>query len=290
MRFIIITGMSGAGKSHAANYMEDLGYYCIDNLPPILIPQFVELCRQAQGDISKIALVIDIRGGMFFNDLFTSLKDLDEQEYPYEILFLDASDDTLIKRFKETRRTHPLAINSSIYDGINKEREKLQKLKEMATNIIDTTKMTPGELKEELRKIYLEGKPTDNLMIHITSFGFKHGIPLDADLVFDVRFLPNPYYIEELKDLTGKDVEVRDYVMKSPVSIKFSEKLIDLIDFLIPHYVKEGKNQLVIAIGCTGGKHRSVTIAHVLEQRLRQKNYRVILNDKDHMFWERTKD
>jgi len=290
MRFIIITGMSGAGKSHAANYMEDLGYYCIDNLPPILIPQFVELCRQAQGDISKIALVIDIRGGMFFNDLFTSLKDLDEQEYPYEILFLDASDDTLIKRFKETRRTHPLAINSSIYDGINKEREKLQKLKEMATNIIDTTKMTPGELKEELRKIYLEGKPTDNLMIHITSFGFKHGIPLDADLVFDVRFLPNPYYIEELKDLTGKDVEVRDYVMKSPVSIKFSEKLIDLIDFLIPHYVKEGKNQLVIAIGCTGGKHRSVTIAHILEQRLRQKNYRVILNDRDHMFWERTKD
>ena len=290
MRFIIITGMSGAGKSHAANYMEDLGYYCIDNLPPILIPQFVELCRQAQGDISKIALVIDIRGGVFFNDLFTSLKDLDEQEYPYEILFLDASDDTLIKRFKETRRTHPLAINSSIYDGINKEREKLQKLKEMATNIIDTTKMTPGELKEELRKIYLEGKPTDNLMIHITSFGFKHGIPLDADLVFDVRFLPNPYYIEELKDLTGKDVEVRDYVMKSPVSIKFSEKLIDLIDFLIPHYVKEGKNQLVIAIGCTGGKHRSVTIAHILEQRLRQKNYRVILNDRDHMFWERTKD
>lgn len=290
MKFVIITGMSGAGKSQAVDCMEDLGYYCIDNLPPILIPQFVQLCRQAQGDISKIALVIDIRGGMFFNDLFTSLKDLDEQEYPYEILFLDASDATLIKRFKETRRTHPLAINSSIYEGISKERERLEELKNMATNIIDTTKMTSGQLKEELRNIYLEGKPTDNLMIHITSFGFKHGIPLDADLVFDVRFLPNPYYIDELRDLTGKNVEVRDYVMESPISVEFSKKLIDLIDFLIPHYVKEGKNQLVIAIGCTGGKHRSVTIAHVVEKSLREKNYRVISSDRDQVFWERKKD
>jgi len=289
MKFVIITGMSGAGKSQAVKCMEDLGFYCIDNLPPILIPKFVELCRQVQGDISKIALVIDIRGGMFFDDLFTSLKDLDGLEYPYEILFLDASDATLIKRFKETRRVHPLSINSSISDGINKEREKLQKLKFMATNIIDTTKMTPGQLKEELRNIYLEGNPTDNLMIHISSFGFKHGIPLDADLVFDVRFLPNPYYVEELKDLTGEDIVVRNYVMKSPISVEFSKKLLDMINFLIPHYVKEGKNQLVIAIGCTGGKHRSVTLAHVLYHSLKEKEYRVILSHRDDTFWERTK-
>lgn len=223
MKFVIITGMSGAGKSQAVKCMEDLGFYCIDNLPPILIPKFVELCRQAQGDISKIALVIDIRGGMFFNDLFASLKDLNNLDYPYEILFLDASDATLIKRFKETRRIHPLSINSSIGEGINKERKKLEELKGMATNIIDTTKMTPGQLKEELRNIYLEGNPIDNLMIHISSFGFKHGIPLDADLVFDVRFLPNPYYIEELRDLTGRDIQVRDYVMNSPISVEFSK-------------------------------------------------------------------
>ena len=289
MKFVIITGMSGAGKSQAVKCMEDLGFYCIDNLPPILIPKFVELCRQVQGDISKIALVIDIRGGMFFDDLFTSLKDLDDLEYPYEILFLDASDATLIKRFKETRRVHPLSINSSISDGINKEREKLHRLKFVATNIIDTTKMTPGQLKEELRNIYLEGNPTDNLMIHISSFGFKHGIPLDADLVFDVRFLPNPYYIEELKDLTGEDMKVRDYVMKSPISVEFCKKLLDMINFLIPHYVKEGKNQLVIAIGCTGGKHRSVTLAHVLYHSLKEKEYRVILSHRDDTFWERTK-
>lgn len=290
MKFVIITGMSGAGKSQAVKCMEDLGFYCIDNLPPILIPKFVELCRQAQGDISKIALVIDIRGGMFFNDLFASLKDLNNLDYPYEILFLDASDATLIKRFKETRRIHPLSINSSIGEGINKERKKLEELKGMATNIIDTTKMTPGQLKEELRNIYLEGNPIDNLMIHISSFGFKHGIPLDADLVFDVRFLPNPYYIEELRDLTGRDIQVRDYVMNSPISVEFSKKLFDLVDFLIPHYVKEGKNQLVIAIGCTGGKHRSVTIAHVLYHSLKEKEYRVILNHRDDTLRERTKN
>ncbi|SNS89325.1 UPF0042 nucleotide-binding protein [Anaerovirgula multivorans] len=290
MKFLIITGMSGAGKSQAVKCMEDLGFYCLDNLPPVLISKFVELCRQSHGDIQKVGLVIDIRGGMFFDDLFASLDSITEFGYQYEILFLDASDGVLIKRFKETRRTHPLAPNGGIGDGIKEERQRLQKLKEMATNMIDTTKMTSGQLKEELRNIYFEGNKTNNLMIHITSFGFKHGIPLDSDLVFDVRFLPNPYYIEELRDFTGKDVKVRDFVMNSPISIEFSNKLYELVDFLIPHYIKEGKNQLVISIGCTGGRHRSVTIAYVLYHKLKEKGYRAILNHRDDTLGERKRD
>lgn len=290
MKFVIITGMSGAGKSQAVKCMEDLGFYCLDNLPPILISKFVELCRQSQGDIQKIALVIDIRGGMFFDDLFSSLESLEEFGYQYEILFLDASDDVLIKRFKETRRKHPLSGDGGIPEGIYEERQRLKRIKEMATNIIDTTKMTPGHLKEELRNIYFEGNKSDNLMIYITSFGFKYGIPLDSDLVFDVRFLPNPYYVEDLRDFTGKDLRVRDFVMNSPVSIEFTEKLFEMVDFLIPHYIKEGKNQLVISIGCTGGKHRSVTIAHVLYYKLKDKGYRVILNHRDEPLGERKRD
>ncbi|SDL11442.1 RNase adapter RapZ [Natronincola ferrireducens] len=290
MRFVIVTGMSGAGKSEGVKYMEDLGFYCVDNIPPTLIPKFIELCRQSQGDIDKVALVIDIRGGMFFDDLFASLEDLEELGYSYEIMFLDASNETLIKRFKETRRKHPLSVNSSIGEGIDKERDRLKKLKAMATNIIDTTRMTPGQLKEEIRNIYLEGNQTNNLIIYITSFGFKHGIPLDSDLVFDVRFLPNPYYVEELRDFTGKDIKVREYVMNSPISIEFSNKLFDLVDFLIPHYIKEGKNQLVISIGCTGGRHRSVTIAHVLYHKLKEKGYRSILTHRDDTLRERKRD
>lgn len=290
MKFLIITGMSGAGKSQAVKCMEDLGFYCLDNLPPVLISKFVELCRQSHGDIQKVGLVIDIRGGMFFDDLFASLDSITEFGYQYEILFLDASDEVLIKRFKETRRIHPLAPNGGIGDGIKGERQRLQKLKEMATNIIDTTKMTSGQLKEELRNLYFEGNKTNNLMIHITSFGFKHGIPLDSDLVFDVRFLPNPYYIEDLRDFTGRDVKVRDFVMNSPISIEFSNKLYELVDFLIPHYIKEGKNQLVISIGCTGGRHRSVTIAYILYHKLKEKGYRTILNHRDDTLGERKRD
>ncbi|MCC5912581.1 MAG: RNase adapter RapZ [Clostridiaceae bacterium] len=281
MKFTIITGMSGAGKSLAVKYMEDLGFYCIDNLPPVLIPKFVELCGQSQGDIDKVALVIDIRGGLFFDDLFVSLDNVNKIGYSYEIMFLDAHDEALIKRFKETRRKHPLSYDGSIRDGIDKEKERLKKLKAMATNIIDTTRLTPGQLKEELRNIYIDGNETNNLIIYISSFGFKYGIPLDADLVFDVRFLPNPYYIEELRDFTGNDIKVRDYVMNAPVSVEFSNKLFDMVDFLIPHYIKEGKNQLVLAIGCTGGKHRSVTIAYVLHEKLQEKGYRVILTHRD---------
>lgn len=284
MRFIIITGLSGAGKSQAVKYMEDFGFYCVDNLPPILIPKFAELCHQSQDSLDKVALVIDIRGGMFFDDLFSSLENLEALGYKYEILFLDASDSSLIKRFKETRRTHPLLVDGSIGEGIALEREKLRHLKERASNIIDTTNLIPFQLKDELKNIYVEGNHSDNLIISILSFGFKHGVPLDADLVFDVRFLPNPFYIEELKEFTGNDIKVRDYVMNSPISVEFSNKLNDMINFLIPQYVKEGKNQLVIAIGCTGGKHRSVTIAHVLHNYLKEKGHRVLLNHRDSSF------
>ncbi|HZK58227.1 MAG TPA: RNase adapter RapZ [Clostridia bacterium] len=281
MKFVIITGLSGAGKSQAIKYMEDFGFYCIDNLPPTLIPKFAELCHQSQGTLDRVALVIDIRGGMFFDDLSSSLENLEKLGYEYEILFLDASDATLIKRFKETRRTHPLMADGSINEGIALEREKLKHLKQRATNIIDTTNLIPSQLKDELENIYVEGNKSDNLIISIISFGFKHGIPLDADLVFDVRFLPNPFYVEELRDFTGNDVGVRDYVMNSPVSIEFSNKLNDMIGFLIPHYIKEGKNRLVIAIGCTGGRHRSITVAHILYNYLREKGYRVLINNRD---------
>ncbi|MDR5659375.1 RNase adapter RapZ [Serpentinicella sp. ANB-PHB4] len=281
MRFVIVTGMSGAGKSQAINCMEDFGFYCIDNLPPILIPKFAELCNQTQRGIEKVALVIDIRGGLFFNDLFESLNELEQQGLKYEILFLDASDEILLKRFKETRRSHPIGGTEGLKSGIKKERDQLHELKKRATNIIDTTKLTPGLLKEELRNIFLEGNEMNNLIISISSFGFKHGMPTDSDLVFDVRFLPNPFYIEELKEMTGNDKVIRDYVMESPISVEFSKKLIDMIDFLIPQYIKEGKNQLVISIGCTGGKHRSVTIAHVLYHWLKEKKHRVVLTHRD---------
>ncbi|MCG8538578.1 MAG: RNase adapter RapZ [Clostridia bacterium] len=280
MKFVIITGLSGAGKSQAMKCMEDLGFYCVDNLPPILIPKFAELCFTNRGEIQKIALVIDIRGGKFFDDLFGSLDELRNKGYKYEILFLEASDNTLIKRFKETRRVHPLSAEGRIIDGINAEREKLEDLKVRANKIIDTSNMIPSELKEEIKKIYIEGS-TKNIIISILSFGFKKGIALDADLVFDVRFLPNPHYIPELKEFTGNDKNVNDYVMKWPESIEFVKKLYDLIDFLIPYYEREGKFQLIIAIGCTGGKHRSVTVANILYNYLKKKGQRVNISHRD---------
>lgn len=280
MKFVIITGLSGAGKSQAVKCMEDLGFYCVDNLPPVLIPKFAELCFSNRGEIQKIALVIDIRGRTFFNDLFESLDELTGNGYKYEILFLDASDQTLIKRFKETRRIHPLSTEGRIIDGINAERERLEDLKLRANKIIDTSNMTPGQLKEEMKKVYIEGT-ANNIIISILSFGFKKGIPLDADLVFDVRFLPNPHYIPELKEFTGNDKSVSDYVMRWPESIEFVKKLNDLIDFLIPYYEREGKFQLVIAVGCTGGKHRSVTVANILYNYLKEKGQRVKVNHRD---------
>ena len=261
--------------------IEDLDYYCIDNLPPKLIQKFVDLCIQSQGKMDKVAIVVDIRGGIFFYDLIEELKDLNMGEYSYEILFLDASDQVLIKRFKETRRKHPLAPSSLVSEGIKEERNKLKTIKEMADNIIDTSGLKPKELKEEIVKVYRDKEKQGKMLINILSFGFKHGIPLEGDLIFDVRFLPNPFYIEHLRPQSGKDKEVKEYVLGFPETMEFINKLEDMIDFLIPFYIKEGKYQLVIGIGCTGGQHRSVTISNHLYESLKEKGHWVAINHRD---------
>lgn len=282
MRFIIVTGLSGAGKTQAIRSLEDLGYFCVDNLPPTLIPKFAEACYQTDGRIDKIALVIDIRGGKFFDDLFESLKHLKNEGYKYEILFLDASDEVLIKRFKESRRKHPLAPDGRILNGISLEKNKLREVKDRADTIIDTSKLATRELREEITKIYSEeGQIETQLIITVLSFGFKYGIPLDSDLVFDVRFLPNPYYIPELKKYSGNDEPVRDYVMGFQETREFVDKLEDMLKFLIPNYLKEGKRQLIVSIGCTGGRHRSVAIANSIFEKLKDSGYKINIDHRD---------
>jgi UPF0042 nucleotide-binding protein len=281
LKFIIITGLSGAGRTLALRVFEDHGYFCVDNLPPALIPTFAELCRQSRKRINKIALVIDIRGGGFFDTLFESLKTMRDSGYPYEILFLEASDETLIKRFKESRRRHPLAPEGRIIEGIFSERKKMAKLKDVADHIIDTSCKTPAQLKEEIVRRFIQTEKEEPLLINVVSFGFKQGIPLDADLVFDVRFLPNPYYVDELRQLSGQDPEVKNYVMKWPESRQFLEKLCDMVEFLIPYYIREGKSQLIIAIGCTGGRHRSIAIAGELAAHLKAHRHKVIVDHRD---------
>ncbi|AYF53622.1 RNase adapter RapZ [Clostridium botulinum C] len=282
MRFVIVTGLSGAGKSQAIRSLEDLGYFCVDNLPPTLMGKFAEACYQTDGKINKIALVIDIRGGEFFDDLFENLKYLKEQNYRYEILFLDASDKVLVKRYKESRRTHPLAPSGRIIQGIELERKRLNEVKYKANNIIDTSSMTQMQLREKIWRIYGDDEQIQNrLIIDVLSFGFKYGIPVDADLVFDVRFLPNPYYIPELKKFSGDDKEIQDYVLGFKETKEFINKLDDMLEFLIPNYIKEGKIQLVIAIGCTGGRHRSVTIANVIYDKLKEKGHKVSKEHRD---------
>jgi UPF0042 nucleotide-binding protein len=268
MRFVIVTGMSGAGKSTALKMLEDAGYFCVDNLPLPLIRKFAELTFKQSIDVNNIALGVDIRAGQALSELEHVLEDLVAGGFQYEILFLDASDSMLVKRYKETRRSHPLAGEGRVDQGIIEERNKLNFLKKQADYIIDTSQLLTRELKAELDKIFVKNEGYNNLFITILSFGFKYGIPSDADLVFDVRFLPNPYYIDELKPKTGNDKEVQDYVMGFEVANEFLNKLEDMIRFLIPNYITEGKNQLVIAIGCTGGKHRSVTLANKLCERL----------------------
>ena len=283
MKFIIVTGLSGTGKSEAMRSLEDMGFYCVDNLPPALIPKFAELCYQSNSTIDKVALGIDVRGRKFFKALHESLNVLRKDKYPFEILYLDCSDDILLKRYKMTRRNHPLAINRQIPEGIKIERTILEPLKEIADCIIDTSNMKPKDLKEEISKIYANGEVNNNLTISVVSFGFKHGIPSDSDLVFDVRFLPNPYYVEELRNKTGDDQEVRDYVMDSEISHQFYDKLLDMINFLVPQYIKEGKHHLVISIGCTGGRHRSVTICNLISDELMKQDYRVVKKHRDSM-------
>ncbi|MDW7652049.1 MAG: RNase adapter RapZ [Bacillota bacterium] len=281
IRFVIITGLSGAGKSQAIRSFEDLGYFCIDNLPPMLIPKFAELAAQSQGKINRIALVSDIRGGDFFTSLLEALEMLEGVGFDYEILFLEADDDVLIRRFKETRRRHPLASQGSILEGLKEEKRLLADIRSKADKIINTSALAPQQLKEEITSLYAPDSEQENILITLVAFGFKYGIPLDADLVFDVRFLPNPHYVEHLRPLTGNNQEVKDYVWKWTVTHKFFQKLIDLIQFLVPCYIKEGKPQLVVAIGCTGGKHRSVSIVNELEKMLNGKNYRVIKEYRD---------
>ena len=269
MRLVIVTGMSGAGKTSALKMLEDMGFYCVDNLPIPLVEKFAQLTLSNQGGIMDAALGIDIRSGDELSALNRIFDEWSRNRVPYEILFLDAGSETLIKRYKESRRAHPLAGEGRIDSGIEKERLKLAFLKEEADYIIDTSKLLTKELKAELEKIFMANESYKNLYITILSFGFKYGIPSDADLVFDVRFLPNPYYVDELRPKTGEDQEVRDYVMQNGTADIFLNKLYDMLEFLIPGYVLEGKNQLVIAIGCTGGKHRSVTIAKAVYERLK---------------------
>lgn len=281
MRFVIVTGLSGAGKTQTVRCLEDIGYYCMDNLPPALIPKFADICYQTGGKVDKIAIVVDIRGGRFFDDLFNSLKNLNEMGYKYEILFLDAEDEVIIKRFKESRRNHPLATNGRIINGIQEERKRLEEVKGKANYIIDTSNTTSRQLREELVKIIEDGGKFNSLIINVISFGFKYGIPIDADLVFDVRFLPNPYYIPELKKFSGNEDMIKHYVLGWNEAGKFLEKVNDLIEFLIPNYIKEGKSQLVIAIGCTGGRHRSVVIANEIYENLHRKSQTALISHRD---------
>lgn len=282
MRFVIVTGLSGAGKTQAVRSLEDLGYFCVDNLPPTLIPKFAEACYKTDGRINRIALVIDIRGGEFFDDLFESLNYIKDQNYKYEILFLEASDEVLVKRFKETRRNHPLSLGGRILNGIELERSRLREVKHVANNIINTSKFTNMELRQEITRIYGdEDQRETQLTITIVSFGFKYGIPLDSDLVFDVRFLPNPYYIPELRNFSGNDKLVYDYVLKFNQTKEFISKLDDMLEFLIPHYTKEGKRQLIVSIGCTGGRHRSVSIANSIYNLVEEKGHKVNIDHRD---------
>ena len=281
MRFIVITGISGAGKSLVANYLEDAGFYCIDNLPPLLIPKIAEICSQSYRKMNKIALVIDIRGGELLNDLFPALDALKKDGHTYEILFMEASDNVVIKRYKESRRSHPLDHEGSLKKAIAAERRVLEKIKDRANYVIDTSNLTPKQLKEAITGIIVNSEEFGGLIINIISFGFKYGIPIECDLVFDVRFIPNPYYIESMKKHTGKHEDVRNYVLGMPETKEFNEKLNALLDFLIPNYVKEGKSQLVIGIGCTGGRHRSVVIADELMKTLTEKKHRVVIEHRD---------
>ncbi|GGK01328.1 nucleotide-binding protein YvcJ [Lentibacillus kapialis] len=267
-KLVIITGMSGAGKTVAVQSFEDLGYYCVDNLPPALLPKFLELMKDSQNNIKNVALVMDLRGREFFDSLFDALDILGEENWLNEhILFLDAKDEELVTRYKETRRTHPLATEGLPLNGIHQERKILDELRGRAQRIIDTTDLKPRELREKILKAYTEDE-RDIFSVHMVSFGYKYGIPIDADLLFDVRFLPNPHYVSHMQPLTGLNSEVSSYVFKWSDTQKFNEKVLDLLQFMLPQYKREGKSQLVIGIGCTGGQHRSVAIAEYFAKQL----------------------
>lgn len=270
MRFVIVTGMSGAGKSTVMNTLEDFGYFCVDNLPVPMVRKFYELMRNSMGDIENVALGIDIRNGEALEEMEGILSFFNATKNKVEILYMEASDNVLIKRFKETRRLHPLFQQGRVEEGLKEERKRLKFLKSKADYIIETDNLLVRDLHAEIEKIFVDNKAYSNLFVNVVSFGFKHGIPVDSDLVFDVRFMPNPYYEEALRPKTGNDVEVQNYVMDSEASVEFVDKLTSMIKFLIPNYIAEGKNQLVIGIGCTGGHHRSVTVANKLFDDLKE--------------------
>ena len=283
MRLVIVTGLSGAGKSTALKVLEDARYFCVDNLPIPLVGKFVSLMSGSQEeDVQNAAIGIDARSGKALEELEVVLDKLKTEGHTFEILFLDAEDKVLVKRYKESRRSHPLALTGRVDDGIRLERQKTEFLRKRADYIIDTTHLLTRELKKEINRIFVENGKFDNMMISVLSFGFKYGIPADADLVFDVRFLPNPYYVDELRPLTGQDEGVFNYVMDNEIARQFAAKLDDMVKFLIPNYAKEGKTSLVIAIGCTGGKHRSVTLARVLYDKLIEtREYGIRLEHRD---------
>lgn len=282
MRFVIVTGMSGAGKRTALKMLEDAGFYCVDNLPVSLIEKFVELITMPLSEITKVALGLDVRSDQSFEQTTNVLEQLKEKGYQFEILFMEADAKSIIKRYKETRRIHPLAAQGRVEEGVCKEKAVLEGIRRNADYVLDTSNLLTRELKEELDRIFVKNEEYNSLMITVMSFGFKHGIPSDADLVFDVRFLPNPFYIDELKNQTGNDKAVQDYVMGFPEAGEFMDKLTDMLQFLVPNYVREGKYRLVVAIGCTGGKHRSVTLANGLYQRMKNHGqYGIKLHHRD---------
>ncbi len=280
LTFVLVTGLSGAGKSQAAHVLEDLGFFCVDNLPPALLPRFAELLLHARGRVGRAAVVVDIRSGEFFDDLSDALHHLDSLGLSYRILFLDASDEVLVRRFKETRRKHPLAATGSVLEGIREERRRLEPVRERAHRIIDTSDMTPAQLRSELRATFGPGVGV-GLSVTVVSFGYKHGLPLDADLVFDARFLPNPHYVESLRSRSGLDSEVRSYVLDSPQGQAFWRRIVDLVCFLLPEFEREGKTDVTVAVGCTGGRHRSVAVAEELVRVLRERGYEVRARHRD---------
>lgn len=281
MQYTIVTGMSGSGKTRVIRYLEDMGYFCIDNMPPVLIPKFSEMLSAVNGNFNNVALVIDIRVGNMINELLQQIEELKEKGYDCTLLYLDADDETLVKRYKETRRQHPLEGSGGLLEAIKKERKMLSALYNDADCVIDTSNLTAAELLTKLKEIYAPASSGQTLKINVMAFGFKYGMPLDADLVFDVRCFPNPFYIDELKHRTGNDKEVQDYVMGFPTAVKFMEKLQNMMSFMIPLYIEEGKISLTIAIGCTGGKHRSVTMTNKLADYLKSKDYEVGITYRD---------
>ncbi|MDD2233661.1 MAG: RNase adapter RapZ [Desulfitobacteriaceae bacterium] len=281
VHFIVITGMSGAGRTQAMQSLEDQGFFCIDNLPPAFIIKFAELCAQSRGKISKAAIVCDLRGGAFFSTLNEALNNLEKAGFPYEILFLEASDETLVRRYKESRRRHPLSPQGRILEGIQTERQQLEELRGQSHKILDTSNLKAQQLRQQVAELFGQKQGMAQMTVLVISFGFKYGIPLDADLLIDVRFLPNPFYMDELRPLTGQHTLVQNYVFENSIAQEFMRKYLDLLDFVLPHYLREGKSHLVIGVGCTGGQHRSVAIAERIGHHFKDSDYLINIKHRD---------